>query len=269
MSTAPSSQHRTGPARSERGRLPLAYPVAPDPPVRRLFARLRSKMGRAIGRVLHGRRARDRDRSLGVNGRVATGPPGLGARVEAPPRAAAAPPPATLPDPSAPKSSAAAAVPSPPFVAPPRPAPPPLSAAELPPPGELIVPPSEVDAADAPAGDLSRATLHLLPGRLQSVRPASLRQEIRFVRLPGPEQTVMLGREAGDPLRRVAVDHASVHAHHARLCYRDGSWSLESLCDGGSTAVNGLHLDLGRGPRVLQDGDRIRLGEVEFRFKMP
>ncbi len=145
--------------------------------------------------------------------------------------------------------------PSPSPTSPPPPAPSPSSAPRL-------VPRAE-------AGDgVRRATLQLLPGRLQPLDPDQLAQEIRFLRA-GPEATVVtLGWDAEEPPSHITLDHPSIQARHARMSYRGGQWAIESLSEWDPVQVNGTPLPPGEEPRVLWSGDEVRIGEVTFRFMM-
>jgi hypothetical protein len=119
------------------------------------------------------------------------------------------------------------------------------------------------------AEPVQRATTQLLPGRLEPLEPIVLQQEIRFVRGSGAEQVVTLGWNLGEPPDHVTLNHSSVQPLHARMTYRDGNWWIENLAHYHPVEVNGFPLPVDTPRRILSDGDRIRIGEVLFRFCFP
>ena len=110
-------------------------------------------------------------------------------------------------------------------------------------------------------------TLQFLPGRLEVVEGADAGQEVRFVRTPGPEGTVVtFGRAEGPPYRHVQLNEATVSRHHARMAHDGKAWRLINLSRTNPVVVNGKPMT-GEGDAVLlNDGDRIEMGEVVFRF---
>lgn len=60
-------------------------------------------------------------------------------------------------------------------------------------------------------------------------------------------------------------EDGGVSRRHARLSFRGGRWAIEDLNSVNFTYVNGLKLQPAA-PRVLQDGDQIRLGRVVITF---
>lgn len=118
-------------------------------------------------------------------------------------------------------------------------------------------------------GILERATLQLLPGRLDPVDPQVIRQEVRFLRTPRPEDGVTLGWDPGRAPYHITLDHPSVQPLHARMRLRDGEWWIESLSYRDPVDVNDERLEVDGGGRRLEDGDRVRIGEAEFHFRLP
>ena len=155
-------------------------------------------------------------------------------------------------------------------------APPPEGAsAEMPerePPAEAQVVEPDRSVTESPVplpAAFLRGTLQFLPGRLVPLGETRLSHEIRFVRLPGAEHSVTLGSAQGDPARHVTLDHPSVSAHHVRLRYRDQIWFIETLSEDAPTWVNGARLATGEESRALADGDRVRVGVLEYEFHQP
>jgi hypothetical protein len=109
----------------------------------------------------------------------------------------------------------------------------------------------------------------MLPGRLEPEDPAVVQQEIRFIRLPGDEQVVTLGWNLGEPPAHITLNHRSVQPLHARMSFREGNWWLENLAEFDPVVLNQEFLDARKGPRLLKDGDRIRIGDILFRFFFP
>ena len=150
--------------------------------------------------------------------------------------------------------------------------------------------PSDSAAGSAVDGALVRywrpadGTLQFLPGRLEVISGRDAGQEIRFVRTPGPDGTcVTFGRAEGAPYRHIQLREPTVSRAHARMTLESGSsgspvgragmmsarWRLENLSATNPVVVNGRPLGLngGAGAGVeLDDGDRIEMGEVVFRF---
>ena len=79
-------------------------------------------------------------------------------------------------------------------------------------------------------------------------------------RYPLTDRPLMLGR--GDVCDVVLLDH-SVSRRHAAIESSDGSFSVIDLGSTNGTHVNDYVLD---GPRVLQDGDYLRVGNCLYRF---
>ena len=150
--------------------------------------------------------------------------------------------------------------------------------------------PNEVVSGAAVDGESVRywrpadGTLQFLPGRLEVIAGRDAGQEIRFVRTPGPDGTqVTFGRAEGAPYRHVQLREPTVSRTHARMTLdvatagSDGvegranvaRWRLENLSATNPVVVNGRPLGADEGTEcsvVLEEGDRIEMGEVVFRF---
>jgi hypothetical protein len=109
-------------------------------------------------------------------------------------------------------------------------------------------------------------TMRLLPGRLEVEDGEESRAEVRFVDLPGQRPEVTFGRSPGEPLRHVQLRSATVSRQHARLV-RDGTdWVIANLSHTNPIVINGVQLARPEEQRTLEDGDRIEMGEVVFRY---
>jgi pSer/pThr/pTyr-binding forkhead associated (FHA) protein len=108
--------------------------------------------------------------------------------------------------------------------------------------------------------------VQLLPGRLEVLAGEPRHKEIRFVRVPGEETAVVLGRESGDSPHHIALQSTTVSRRHARLAYANGRWAVANLSHTNPVVLNDERLASGDGERPLLDGDRLELGEVILRF---
>jgi hypothetical protein len=115
----------------------------------------------------------------------------------------------------------------------------------------------------APAAD---ETVQLLPGRLEPV-PEGSGQEIRFVRQPGVTRFTF-GRARGPGREHVQLRVASVSRMHAYMEFDGGRWRIGSLSQTNSVLVNGACVG-SEETCVLEDGDRIEMGEAVFSFRHP
>ncbi|HJR64633.1 MAG TPA: FHA domain-containing protein [Gemmatimonadaceae bacterium] len=110
-------------------------------------------------------------------------------------------------------------------------------------------------------------TLQLLPGRLEIVGGENDKQDIRFVRSRGQTPTITFGRSEGPPHQHVQLHASTVSRMHARMEYEQQRWKLVNLSVTNPVLVNGEELSAVEGTRLLEDGDRIEMGEVVFRFR--
>jgi PPM family protein phosphatase len=157
-----------------------------------------------------------------------------------------APRPATPPPPAEPTPHRASPAPEAPF---PRPASAPA--------------PAMPSASPSP----EEGTLQLLPGRLEFSDGPRAGEEIRFVRLPGSEPEITLGRAEGEAFRHVRLDSPTVSRQHARLRFIDGGWVLRNESATNPTRVNDRTLSSGVESARLADGDRLEIGEVALIFR--
>ncbi len=151
--------------------------------------------------------------------------------------------------------------PTAPAAAPARPAPRPASVGPV---GARRAPARPVD--DFPAD----GTLQVLPGRLEVLAGITLdnpwEQEIRFVRVPGSDPELTLGRGEGPPHRHLRLGSATVSRQQAHMRYGDEGWTLTNLSRTNPTVVNSEALAPGAST-LLREGDRVEMGEVAFRFR--
>ena len=64
---------------------------------------------------------------------------------------------------------------------------------------------------------------------------------------------------------QISVDDPSVTSKHAVLLYRAGRYSITDQQSTSGTYVNKVDIELA--PRYLEDGDTIRVGKTEFKFR--
>jgi len=114
-----------------------------------------------------------------------------------------------------------------------------------------------------------RATVQMLPGRLEPLIPEVIQQEIRFQRGESEEQEVTIGWEHGDPPHHVTLDHPSIQPLHAKMTFQKGIWMIESLAPNHPVEINGTPVLPSAGPYLLAAGDQVRIGEALFRFFLP
>ena len=141
-----------------------------------------------------------------------------------------------------------------------------------------------VDGASVRYWRPADGTLQFLPGRLEVIAGRDAGQEIRFVRTPGPDGSrVTFGRAEGAPYRHVQLREPTVSRAHARMTLETNGahpgvagasassprWRLENLSATNPVVVNGRPLaadGTDAGSVRLDEGDRIEMGEVVFRF---
>jgi hypothetical protein len=115
----------------------------------------------------------------------------------------------------------------------------------------------------APGAD---ETVQLLPGRLEPVSDA-VTEEIRFVRRAGVTRYT-LGRSRGAAHGHVQLRVPSTSRLHAYMEFEGGRWRIGGLSRTNGVVVNGAAL-AEDSAHVLEDGDRIELGEASFVFRQP
>jgi FHA domain-containing protein len=146
-----------------------------------------------------------------------------------------------------------------------------------------IVAGAAIEAASMRYWRPADGTLQFLPGRLEVIAGRDAGHEIRFVRTPGPDGTrVTFGRAEGAPYRHIQLREPTVSRTHARMTLeigpRNGAdastnaarWRLENLSATNPVVVNGNPLAADESEQcsvMLDDGDRIEMGEVVFRFR--
>lgn len=105
-----------------------------------------------------------------------------------------------------------------------------------------------------------------LPGTLRVSEGPDAGIELRFVRLAGSEPPVVtFGRSEGPPFRHVQLLEPTVSRAHARLAYQEDGWYLTNLSRTNPVLLNRVPLTSDEGTR-LQDGDRVEMGALAFRY---
>jgi PPM family protein phosphatase len=132
-------------------------------------------------------------------------------------------------------------------------------------------PPSEASPPAAPSAPTPGTpdfdgTLQLLPGWLERLSGDDTPDEIRFVRVPGSPPEITFGRQPGPEFRHVQLRSPSVSRLHARLCLGESGWTIRNESATNPTRVNGASIDSASGDVPLDEGDRIDMGDVGFRF---
>jgi len=133
---------------------------------------------------------------------------------------------------------------------------------------DQLIPEGEtIDARQVRFHRPPEGTLQLLPGRLDVVGDDPGRDGICFVKIPGEEPEVTFGRAVGEQYRHIQLKISTVSRMHARMRYKEGTWWIENLSSTNPVTVNGDRLGAGEdAQKALQDGDRIEMGEVVFRY---
>jgi hypothetical protein len=131
----------------------------------------------------------------------------------------------------------------------------------------FVAPTSEGRASQFRPPQVFDGTLQFLPGRMEMIEGSDTGQDVRFVRAPsGEPTTITFGRAPGTPYRHVQLHEATVSRHHARMTLAGKRWELTNLSQTNPVIVNGQAMN-GEGDTVtLEDGDRVEMGEVVFRF---
>jgi pSer/pThr/pTyr-binding forkhead associated (FHA) protein len=110
------------------------------------------------------------------------------------------------------------------------------------------------------------ATVQLLPGRLTILVGAGRDREFRFIRTPGQVTEVTIGREAGSGPHHVQLAALTVSRLHARMRFEDGGWRIENLSRTNPLVINGQPTSAELPVRLLEEGDRIEIGEFVLLF---
>ncbi len=123
-----------------------------------------------------------------------------------------------------------------------------------------------LDVASPTENGYSDPTLQLLPGRLEIIAGME-GAAIRFVKQPGTDQELTLGRNRAEGTFHVQIPSPTVSRLHCRLKYESGTWTIRNLSETNPVAVNG-RAATGEGAEcILSDGDRIEMGEVALLFR--
>lgn len=105
-----------------------------------------------------------------------------------------------------------------------------------------------------------------LPGHLLVIEGVDAGVEVRFVRLAHHEDPVVtFGRSEGPPFRHVQLLEPTVSRAHARMSFDGDGWSLTNLSRTNPVLVNRIAL-ADEQPVPLQDGDRLEMGALVFRY---
>jgi hypothetical protein len=132
---------------------------------------------------------------------------------------------------------------------------------KVPPPEEMLEG-KTVKIAIPPAG-----TLKLLPGRLIVVSGEDNVKELRFYRTKNQDENeILFGRAAGTSYNYVQLKSMTVSAKHAKMIYAGGKFTIINYSSTNPVKVNSKDLEV-NGSSVLNDGDKVELGEVVFEFR--
>jgi hypothetical protein len=108
--------------------------------------------------------------------------------------------------------------------------------------------------------------LQLLPGRLEVVDGEGEGRDIRFMRAWGEAPEVTFGRTRGPAHRHVQLVAPTVSRNHARMELEGERWKITNLSATNPVVINGEELPA-QTTRFLDEGDRIEMGEVIFRYR--
>lgn len=117
---------------------------------------------------------------------------------------------------------------------------------------------------DEDHGDDAR-TVQLLPGRLQVVNGEKHGREIRFVKTS--EQRYTFGRHPGDGPDHIQLPNPTVSREHAAMRFVDGQWRIQNLSTTNPLIINGERSERRGTEHVLEDGDRVEMGEIVLLFR--
>ena len=75
---------------------------------------------------------------------------------------------------------------------------------------------------------------------------------------PLTSEQIIIGRGADCSIR---IDDLYMSSQHTRLWFEDGEWYIEDLNSTNGTYVNGKRM---KNAMILDNGDKIRIGQIEF-----
>lgn len=112
-------------------------------------------------------------------------------------------------------------------------------------------------------------TLKILPGRLRVLAGLDEIENILLYRAngQGEETEITIGRANGKPYQHIQLKPRTVSSKQAKLVYTNNGFTLINYAseESNPTQVNGKPMSVNESVQ-LDDGDRIRMGEVEFMF---
>lgn len=108
-------------------------------------------------------------------------------------------------------------------------------------------------------------TLKLLPGHLEVVDGDDSLKEIRFRKMQNKEAEITFGRKSSTSKTHVQLKPMTVSLDQAKLIYTNGKYLLINYTDVNPTIVNDEPLSKD-GSIYLEEGDKIKMGEVSFIF---
>jgi hypothetical protein len=110
-------------------------------------------------------------------------------------------------------------------------------------------------------------TLQFLPGRFEITSGLDTGREIRFVKLPGQEEsTITFGRTEGPAYQHIQLRDQTVSRSHASMFFSNDSWLLTNFSTTNPVSVNGRLLGE-QEATLIYEGDRIEMGEVVFVYR--
>jgi hypothetical protein len=110
-------------------------------------------------------------------------------------------------------------------------------------------------------------TLQFVPGRFEIIEGRDIGHEIRFVRQPGDQTTVVtFGRNEGPLYRHVQLHEPTVSRLHAKMSLEEKRWRLTNMSQTNPVVVNGTPMNGEGATHLLSEGDRVEMGEVVLRF---
>ncbi|MBN1423969.1 FHA domain-containing protein [Candidatus Fermentibacteria bacterium] len=109
-------------------------------------------------------------------------------------------------------------------------------------------------------------TLKLLPGFFEVAAGEPQLKEIRLYKTSGQtEIETTIGRNPGEPYKHIQLKLPTVSRQQAKLVFSNGRYTLINYAPDSSnpTEVNGSPMGVNES-RILEEGDRIRMGELEL-----